>query len=59
VEEIPGMEKGLGEYCTIVVTFFPDGAFSYNDMALSFKTKYEQYVADLFLPAHNSTLLQN
>lgn len=41
-------KKGLEEYCTIVVAFFPDGAFSYNDMTLSFKTRYEQYVADLF-----------
>ena len=49
-------KKTLEEYCTITAGFFPEGVLSYNDMTLCFRTRYEEYIVELFSLLPTSSL---
>ena len=41
-------KKTLKEHCTILVDYYPRGYEAYNGVTICFRTKYEQYIVDLF-----------
>lgn len=41
-------KQTLWDNCTMTVGYFPEGAHSYYDMTLCFRTRYEKYLVELF-----------
>ena len=41
-------KKKLTQYCTILSSFYPEGYNAYKSLTFCIKTRYEQYIVDLF-----------